>query len=141
MNTTNQTASTDASLDSRIWAYLQLMRPANIITAWADILAGAAAAGAVATVSVSSLILLLVATTGLYGGGVVFNDVFDAELDQVERPERPIPSGRASRQGAIVWGSLLLVLGVVSAACVSWVGMAIAITVATASIPPDPPNR
>ena len=28
-------------------AYLQLMRPANIITAWADILAGFAASGAV----------------------------------------------------------------------------------------------
>ncbi|NER97126.1 MAG: polyprenyltransferase, partial [Symploca sp. SIO1B1] len=37
-----------ASLKSQpLWAYLQLMRPANIITAWADILAGYAASGLV----------------------------------------------------------------------------------------------
>ena len=28
---------------------------------------------------------LCLATIGLYGGGVVFNDVFDAGLDAVER--------------------------------------------------------
>lgn len=124
------TTKLNSKIGQSLWAYLQLMRPANIITAWADILAGFAAAGAVAADGGQSLILLLVATTGLYGGGVVFNDVFDAELDKLERPERPIPSGRASRGGAVVLGSLLLVVGVVSAAWVSWLSMAIAITVA-----------
>ncbi|NEP43227.1 MAG: UbiA family prenyltransferase, partial [Okeania sp. SIO2H7] len=76
------------------WAYLQLMRPANIITAHADILVGYAASGATDPYRLGWLLL---ATTGLYGDGVVFNDVFDAELDAIERPERPIPSDRASR--------------------------------------------
>lgn len=80
------------------------------------------------------LACLLVATTGLYGGGVVFNDVFDAELDSQERPERPIPSGRASRQGAILLGSLLLLAGIVAAFQVSWLSAILAVSIAVAAL-------
>lgn len=115
------------------------MRPANIVTAWADILVGFAASGAIAFLNQTltgsaTLAWLLLATTGLYGGGVVFNDVFDAELDAKERPERPIPSDRASRQGAIALGSLLLVVGIVAALQVSWLSGAIAATIAFAAL-------
>lgn len=135
-----------ASLSSHhLWAYLQLVRPANIVTAWADILIGFAASGAIVwhqttmvgqavPVSLVTLIWLFLATTGLYGGGVVFNDVFDAQLDAKERPERPIPSGRASRHGAIRLGSLLLVVGIVTAAQVSWLSAGLAATVAFAAL-------
>ncbi len=105
-----------------MWAYLQLMRPANIITAWADILLGYAAAGALTMNENLNFVVLgwlILATTGLYGGGVVFNDVCDADLDAVERPERPIPSGRASLSGAILLGTGLLGMGIVAAAMVS----------------------
>ncbi|MCW9707801.1 UbiA-like protein EboC [Fodinibius salsisoli] len=111
---------------SKVRAYAELMRPANIITAFADILAGFAAAGGVVAftdgvVSVSPVTLgwLLLSTFGLYGGGVVFNDVFDAKLDMEERPERAIPSGRASKTGAILLGGLLLISGIVAAAMVN----------------------
>src|SRR5690349_14326443 len=79
---------------SRIWPYLQLMRPANVVTANADVLAGFAAASG----GWSKLPWLLAATCGLYAGGVVLNDVFDSALDQSERPERPIPSGRVTKR-------------------------------------------
>ncbi len=128
----------------RFWAYLQLMRPANIVTAWADILAGFAASGFFLLVQLGigqatlttlvTLVCLLICTTGLYGGGVVLNDVFDAELDALERPERPIPSGRASRQGATLLGSLLLVAGVVAAAQVSWLSATLATGIAFAAL-------
>lgn len=111
-----------APRSSHLWAYLQLARPANVVTAWADVLAGFAVAGAALTLDgwtaaagLPTLGWLLLATTGLYAGGVVFNDVFDAELDAKERPERPIPSGRASRRGAALFGSVLLVGGIVAA--------------------------
>jgi 4-hydroxybenzoate polyprenyltransferase len=87
----------------------RLARPANIVTAYADILAGYAA-GSVATSAALPYVLL--ATTGLYGGGVVFNDVFDAKLDVVERPERPIPSGSVSLKAAALFGTILLAAGV-----------------------------
>lgn len=132
MNTTTLTTN-------RIWAYLQIMRPPNIVTAWADILAGFAASGSVVFSSPSpshliSLGWLLLATTGLYGGGVVFNDVFDAELDALERPERPIPSGRASRNKAILLGIILLVGGIVASAQVSSLSATISFGTATAAL-------
>ena len=114
------------------------MRPANIVTAFADILAGAAAVGSFTfydtyylgtAVSAEEVGWLLLSTFGLYGGGVVFNDFFDADLDAQERPERPIPSGRASKEGAAIWGILLLLTGIVSALQVSWVSGGIAVGV------------
>lgn len=138
-----------SSRTSTLWAYLQMMRPANILTAWADILLGYAASGTAAniaaraaseglsaslTAGLSPLAWLLLATSGLYGGGVVFNDVFDAELDAEERPERPIPSGRASKQEAIGLGTVLLGVGVVAAAQVSWLSAALAAYIAVAAL-------
>jgi 4-hydroxybenzoate polyprenyltransferase len=66
------------------------MRPANIITSIADVLAGIAISGFLSQSdfskhNISLLILLCISTIGLYGGGVVFNDVFDSDLDKVER--------------------------------------------------------
>lgn len=129
-----QSISTGSAWKVRLWAYLQLMRPANIVTAWADILAGFAASGAIATSFDLNLVWLLLATTGLYGGGVVFNDVFDAELDSEERPERPIPSGRTSRSEAIWLGLILLGGGIFAAARVSLLSMAIALLVALSAL-------
>lgn len=98
------------------------MRPANIVTAFADILAGFAIAGGMILwegfaplFTPAGLGWLLISTIGLYGGGVVFNDVFDAPLDAEERPERPIPSNRATLKGATLLGTLLLAGGVYSA--------------------------
>lgn len=115
------------------------MRPANIVTAWADVLAGFAASESILLLNLgasdlASLTWLLASTTGLYGGGVVFNDVFDVELDTKERPERPIPSGRASRQGATRLGTLLLAVGIVAAAQVSWFSAVLAASIAVAAL-------
>ena len=96
-----------------IRGYLELLRPPNVITAMADVLAGYAVAG---LANGRALPWLLAATAGLYGGGVVLNDFFDRRLDAVERPERPIPSGRVPAAHAAGLGSALLAFGVISAA-------------------------
>ncbi len=120
---------------NRVLGFLRLTRPANIVTAVADILAGAAIGTSLAGVSWAassptgslipgeaanglffSLFMLVLATAGLYGGGVVLNDVFDAELDKTERPERPIPSGLISKTAAALFGILLLLGGILAAA-------------------------
>ncbi len=135
---------------SRFFAYLQLMRPANLVTAMADILAGVC----MASFSIGHLhrsfltwiplpgqipsesflwhytFILVASTIGLYGGGVVFNDVFDAKLDAIERPERPIPNGRASLKGATILGASLLAVGIVMAFFVSSLSGTIALFIA-----------
>lgn len=101
-----------------IKAYLQLCRLANIVTAIADILAGVAIASfatPIAKLNPIGIILLCISTIGLYGGGIVFNDIFDLELDKIERPERAIPSGKISLKKALIFGSMLLLVGVIAA--------------------------
>lgn len=123
---------------STILAHIRLTRPANIITAIADILAGAAISGGLIFYSNAtewgSIGWLVLSTIGLYGGGVAFNDVFDAELDKVERPERPIPSGKASVKSAGVMASLLLLIGVWAAWQVSQHAAFLALSVAVLAV-------
>lgn len=98
------------------------MRPANIVTSVADILAGIAIAiapGSLAETTWLPALLLCLSTACLYGGGIVFNDVFDVETDKIERPERAIPSGRVSLPEASVLGILLLSAGILLAFLVS----------------------
>jgi 4-hydroxybenzoate polyprenyltransferase len=125
---------------SKLLGYIRLMRPANIVTAVADILAGIAISGFLG-LSVANyldhllpVLCLCLATIGLYGGGVVMNDVMDASLDKVERPERPIPSGLISPTQAIVLGSYLLLVGMLAAFTVGRVSGFLAVGIAVSAL-------
>ena len=48
-----------------------------------------------------------------YVGGMFLNDAFDREIDAVERPERPIPSGAMSATEVFAIGYGMLVAGTV----------------------------
>lgn len=103
--------------------YLELLRPANVVTAIADVLAGYAVAG---RANHRALPWLLIATVCLYAGGVVLNDFFDRGLDAVERPERPIPSGRVPAHRAAALGAALMASGVAAAGRATWAAAVIA---------------
>jgi 4-hydroxybenzoate polyprenyltransferase len=107
--------------------YLELLRPPNVLTAVADVLAGYAVAG---LGNRRALPWLLAATACLYAGGVVLNDFFDRKLDAVERPERPIPSGRVPAAGAAGLGGALLVSGVIAAAQATQPAAVVALSIA-----------
>jgi len=118
-------------------AYLQLTRPANIITAIADILAGVTIATfsfSIEDINPTKVVFLCLSTIGLYGGGIVFNDIFDLELDKIERPERVIPSGKVSKNNAIIFGILFLLLGVFGAMANSALSSLIALAVAACAL-------
>lgn len=111
-------------------AYLQLLRPANVITALADVLAGFAVAG---LANRGAVPWLLGSTACLYAGGIVLNDFFDRAIDRLERPERPIPSGRVPPGAAAALGGGLLLAGVALAfagtPAAGWIAAAIAAAV------------
>jgi 4-hydroxybenzoate polyprenyltransferase len=116
--------------------YIALTRPANLPTAVADILAGAAVSLAMAFPDGWDLMtmgevwlplaFLSAASVMLYAAGVVFNDYFDRDTDAVERPERPIPSGVVPERSAAIFGAILMLIGVVLALIVSPTSGAIA---------------
>ncbi len=107
-------------MNAVVKGYLRLARLANLPTAAADILAGLVIATFFSEVElvhipIRSIVYLVFSSVFLYAGGVVLNDVFDFELDKVERPERPIPSGVVSLRSAAIFGVILILLGVVLA--------------------------
>jgi 4-hydroxybenzoate polyprenyltransferase len=95
-------------------AWIQLIRPSNVLTAISDVLAGVALACLFLQSELpetESLIWITLSSMLLYTGGIVFNDVFDAALDKIERPERPIPSGKVKQSSAAILGSIAFSLG------------------------------
>lgn len=120
----------------RLVGIFRLTRPANIVTAVSDILAGIAISGYLVgvTYDFAPVLWLILATVGLYGGGVVLNDVFDAELDAVERPERPIPSGVITLGEGARLGVFLLVAGIFCAYVASPLSGIIAFATALAAV-------
>lgn len=96
----------------KLGAVLRLLRPPNVFTAFADSMAGLLVVRA-AGVHVSDGCLALVAASGcLYLAGIALNDVFDRDIDAVERPQRPIPSGDVSVGFAAGLGTGLLIAGI-----------------------------
>jgi 4-hydroxybenzoate polyprenyltransferase len=115
------------------------MRPANIITSVSDVLAGVAISGFLFEATFQTnytvpLALLCISTMGLYGGGVVFNDVFDQALDKAERPERPIPRGVVTIKEARGLGILLLFTGIITALLVSNLSGLLAMSIVIAAL-------
>lgn len=104
------TTPEDRSFNPRAW--LQLMRFPAVFTAPPDVCLGFLLFRNGSERNPATLALLVGASCCLYLAGMVFNDVFDREVDAAERAERPIPSGRVSVAGAVRLGGLLLVCGV-----------------------------
>ena len=105
---------------SKLLSYVQLMRLPNVFTALADVAMGYLFThnpdeGARTLVGA---IPLLAATALMYSAGMVLNDVFDVEVDRVERPERPLPSGRVPIRRARWLGFEMLVCGAIAGASV-----------------------
>jgi 4-hydroxybenzoate polyprenyltransferase len=116
---------------AQLRAYLELVRVPNLFTAAADVLAGYLSVASVLGVFDGQVLsYLLISTVCLYGGGVVLNDYFDEQLDQVERPERPLPSGRISRAAARRFAIGLFVMGALTAAAVGPIPLALALGIA-----------
>ena len=104
-----------------VLTWLKLMRLPTVFTALSNILCGYYISSQErhlpTLVAQPELWLLLLASAGLYLGGMVLNDVFDADLDAVERPERAIPSGKISQKSAALLGTALMLTGLGSAWC------------------------
>lgn len=95
---------------NRFKPYFQLVRLPNLFTAAADSLAGWLIVNGSLEHPTRWLPLVL-ASVAIYAAGIVLNDVFDFEIDRVERPNRPLPSGRVSWRLAAWFGGIAIVLG------------------------------
>jgi len=93
--------------------FFTITRPANAIVAGL----AAAVAYLIATGTlVYGVVLLMAVVILVTAAGNVINDYFDADIDAVNRPKRPIPAGAVGRQQALAYAGILFFLGLV----VSW---------------------
>jgi len=114
------------SAAARMWACIELTRPANAVAAGALTFTGAFVAGGVTTAP-AAVAAAVVATVTATGGGNAINDYFDREIDAINQPDRPIPRGDISARGSL-WFSLGL-FGVAIAAALTLPRVAIGIAV------------
>ena len=90
---------------------LDLTRPVNAVAAGL----GAPVGYLVATGTLTTSVLFLVAGAGLItAAGNAINDYFDTDIDRINRPDRPIPSGRVTRRTALVVSGILFTAGILA---------------------------
>jgi 4-hydroxybenzoate polyprenyltransferase len=90
-------------------AVASLLRLPAVLSAPGDPLLGAAASGAGR--SAARTAGLVGCSCCLYLAGMALNDYADREVDAVERPGRPIPSGQVSPRFALGLGAALSAAG------------------------------
>ena len=100
---------------------LRIMRPVNCLMMGFAVLVGAA----LATKSISSIpwqISLYGFVTGfmLTAASMAINDYYDREIDAVNEPKRPIPSGAVKPQEAVAFALVLTAIGLIAASVTSF---------------------
>lgn len=108
----------------------ELLRAPAAFSAIGDALTGAFASGRVHP----RQLLMPAASLLIYAGGMGLNDWADRDLDAVERPERPIPSGRVGADEALTLSAGLLAGGVTVAALLGGVRGAVHAGVLAATV-------
>ena len=92
--------------------YITLVRPVNfIITALSIFVACLLAGGTQA-----QMLFMIFASLGgafIGSGGMVINDILDVEIDRINKPERPIPSGAVDRYDAMMFYGALTGAGMI----------------------------
>ncbi len=97
-------------------AYLRLIRPANCIMMGVAVLIGAVMAG-IGNLNATECRLALGFITGfaLTGASMVVNDYYDRKIDAINEPHRPIPSGKITPSEALIFATILTIVGFAAA--------------------------
>lgn len=96
--------------------YIEILRPGNALM-------GAIAIILIAIIDKSFNVPLILAMLAVFfetAAGNVINDYFDYNIDLINKPERPIPSGRISVTGGRNYGYLLFILGTICGFLISY---------------------
>jgi len=96
---------------------LLLTRPVNVLIGTLSIFIGALITG---TIQPLGRVLLACLSGGLIAGAAnAINDVFDLEIDRINRPDRPLPSGKVRPDLARIFALVLFGIGVALGALVN----------------------
>lgn len=88
-------------------AYLEIIRPGNAIMAVIAVLLVMLITGNFTLNAFLACFVVFIIT----GGGNAINDYFDHKIDEINKPKRPIPSGRISLKAAGIYSLSLFAIG------------------------------
>ena len=97
----------------RLPASLELVRPHNCLLAGVAVLVGLIVTVASRSIPVPQALFAFAVAAMICGGGNAINDYCDRKIDAINRPGRPIPSGRLRADHALIIGRSLFMIGVV----------------------------
>ncbi|MFF7679729.1 SCO3242 family prenyltransferase [Actinacidiphila glaucinigra] len=112
---------------TRLWDWAELFRVSALFTVPGDALAGAAATGRGPG---RGTFLAIGSSLCLYHAGMALNDWADRDEDAVDRPHRPLPSGRIGPAAALTAAGALTATGLALAARAGRASLALATTLA-----------
>lgn len=93
--------------------YIKITRPVNSLFAGFAVLLGIIIAkGTIPGENPAEYLILIPVVAMITAAGNVINDYYDREIDAVNRPERPIPSGSVSTKGALLYSAVLFAAGI-----------------------------
>lgn len=95
-------------------AYLELARPLNGIIAFISAWLGGmfASQGNMENLIDIRLLLVSISALVLLSAGNAINDYCDYDIDRINRPRRPLPSGRIRRTNALIFAIVLTAIGI-----------------------------
>ncbi len=95
-------------------AYLELARPLNGIIAFISAWLGGmfASQGNMENLINIRLLLVSISALVLLSAGNAINDYCDYDIDRINRPRRPLPSGRIRRTNALIFAMVLTTIGI-----------------------------
>ncbi|MEM2875984.1 MAG: geranylgeranylglycerol-phosphate geranylgeranyltransferase [Candidatus Bathyarchaeia archaeon] len=102
------------SSGKKFLGFLRLIRPVNSLMMGLAVIVGVFLTRGQRTNVVSFTLGFLTAFT-FTGASMALNDFYDREIDVINVPHRPIPSGAVSPRGAILTSALLTLIGFFSA--------------------------
>lgn len=90
-------------------SYIEILRPGNAIMALIAVILMAIIGKTYSFEIVLGAISVFLAT----GAGNTINDYYDYEIDKINKPERPIPSGRIKLENALYYSLLLFLIATI----------------------------
>ena len=117
-------------------AYLELTRPLNGVIAFISAWLGGmfASQGRVENIIDIRLLLVSISALALLSAGNAINDYCDYNVDRINRPKRPLPSGRVRRRDALIFATVLVAIGIWLGALINRNATGIAILVGVALV-------
>ncbi|MHA1330567.1 MAG: geranylgeranylglycerol-phosphate geranylgeranyltransferase, partial [Candidatus Hodarchaeales archaeon] len=112
-----------------IKGYVLVSRPLNSFYSGFAVLIGAIAAisSPLTEIQVINIIIGCFTTSIIAAGGYAINDVYDAEIDKINMPHRPIPAGMITAKQTKVFALVLFVMGVIIASTIGFLALILAL--------------